>query len=97
MTTAPILDNAVARSEQSADFEIPAYAERANIAPGDFAKVCCAGERFWLRVERNNGCGRYVGTIDNNLVRTPMHGLQCGDRISFEARHVFDIYAEVTR
>lgn len=89
--TTPPLDNAVARSEHSADFDVAPYAERAGVAPGSFAKACCECEWFWLRVVSNDASG-YLGTIDGNLLCTHRHGLQLGDLEAFDADQVFDIY-----
>jgi len=96
------LINGVVRSETSAKFEIPPYAERAGLAPGDCAQVGvefkatperCSGERFWVRVLSNTN-GRYVGMVVNELICPDCHGLQLGDHVTFHADHVLDTWED---
>ena len=84
------LVNAIERSEHSESFDVLERDKRAKIPVGGFAKVCCAGERFWVEVTGNNN-GEYTGRVANDLLMSHVHGLSNGDPISFDARHVFDV------
>ena len=93
----PHLVNAVQYSELHPNFELLPHAERASLRVGDVAKVCLRfeghpeyqGERFWVLIQTS--CeGVYTGTVDNNLIHTPLHGLKNGDQVAFDYRHIYD-------
>ncbi|ENE5752153.1 hypothetical protein ACFLMW_003778 [Salmonella enterica] len=72
-------------------FSAPSEAELSMITPGTHVKICAGDcERFWVLVTAVTHAG-ITGTIDNDLVRTAIHGLRCDDVVTFEPRHVYDI------
>ena len=73
-------------------FHIHDKAERMGLLPGQCAKVCVGGERFWVKVTLTDAKGRYAGQVDNALSGLGHHGLNYGDVVAFEAKHVLDIY-----
>lgn len=91
------LVNAVRYSELYPEFEVLPHADRVSLRPGDVAKICVqftgdpkfSGERFWVLIATSKD-GLYTGTVDNNLARTDRHGLQSGDLVTFDYRHIFD-------
>lgn len=96
------LIDGVRRSEESANFEVPTYRERASLKPGNFAHVGiefgttpegCNGERFWVHVS-SNANGKYTGTVANALIGTDLHGLKYGDPVTFHADHVLDTWED---
>ena len=99
MKTAHLV-NAVEMSELSANFELLPHEIRYwGLHTGDLAKVCApfpktedeyTGERFWVIVTQAKP-GHYQGTIDNDLKHSNLHGLQFGDLIAFDYRHIYQI------
>lgn len=79
--------------EHPATFTIPARAERISLAPGDCAKLVFlsdgSGERMWVRVQRRDSDGYYVGVLEN--IPTVTNGVALGDQIAFGAEHVADV------
>ncbi|EAO3414764.1 hypothetical protein E3L83_19515 [Salmonella enterica] len=73
-----------------ATFEAPDKIELDCIMPGSHVKICAGDERFWVLVTAVTR-EAITGTIDNDLVRTAIHGLRYNDTVSFERRHVYDI------
>lgn len=74
-------------------FQVPSEAELKPVAALDLVKVCCGGERFWVKISSVTG-NTITGKVDNDLVRTPTHGLRCGDEIEFKKCNVYSIYRE---
>lgn len=72
-------------------FEAPLLEELNTIKTGSMVKVCTGGERFWVAVVSVDG-QRITGEVNNNLICTQDHGLDCGNMITFEARHVYSIW-----
>lgn len=70
-------------------FELPSKDAVADLDVGDFAKVAADGERFWVQVTKRDG-SKFQGVVDNDLIATERHGLQIGDRVAFESRHLYD-------
>lgn len=68
-------------------FDCPSDKDIASIESGDHAKIACDGERFWVHVIKIED-GWYKGVIDNNLVRTRLHGLKYGDPVQFQANNI---------
>lgn len=69
--------------------------ELADLAPGDFVKVCIEevdgephGERLWVEVKGIDG-GTIFGTLANNPVMVP---LAHGDRVEFGKACVFEVH-----
>ena len=58
---------------------------------GDYVKVCHNEERFWVMLTQMNG-DNLVGFVNNDLVYK--HQFKCDDKVSFEKRHVYQIYGE---
>lgn len=93
----PNLVNAVRYSELHPNFEVLPHADRVSLRPGDVAKICVqftgdskySGERFWVLIATNED-GVYTGKVDNDLAHTAHHGLQCGDLVTFDYRHIYD-------
>lgn len=55
-----------------------------------YVKIATGGERFWCVVNlvtRTN----YIVSVDNELVCSEVHGLQYGDVLMIESKHIFDI------
>lgn len=84
-----------------ATFATPDDGDLAVLRPGDFAKICAQdahggrGERFWVtlsRVAEPDAAGhrRFAGTVGNPLLGAAVFGIDYGDPIEFEDRHVFD-------
>ncbi|EON2338977.1 hypothetical protein ACLLKL_001946 [Escherichia coli] len=72
-------------------FSAPSAAELSMITPGTHVKVCVDDcERFWVLVTAVTRSG-ITGTVDNDLIRTHIHGLRYPDVVTFEPRHVYDI------
>jgi hypothetical protein len=90
-TKKPRLVNAEAMSERHKDFNVLDHATRAGIPIGGIAKVCAGGERFWVQVTARDG-DAYEGEVNSLVIMTAFHGLSYGDRISFKAKHVFDVW-----
>ena len=70
-------------------FQVPRKAELNKLKPGQLVKVCHNGERFWTIIKTIDGKS-ITATVDNALVME--QPFQFGDVISFEKRHIFDIW-----
>jgi hypothetical protein len=70
--------------------QIPTDAAKQKLRPDDLVKVGVHPERFWVHLTEIKD-GVFTGTIDNDLVFTHEHGLDYGDILSFERRHIIDI------
>lgn len=84
-------DAQLMRIENPDTFDAPCKEGLDAIKEGDSVKVCNEGERFWVTVTKIED-QKITGTVDNDLVRSEMHGLNYGDEISFEKRHIYSIY-----
>ena len=72
-------------------FKSPCETELAEIIPGAHAvKISAGGERFWVKVQARAG-EIMVGSVCNDLICTEDHGLECGDIVEFETRHIYAI------
>lgn len=89
-----ISENLVDAKQQSIEnpdtFEYPEE-ELKDLKEGDYVKVSHNEERFWVMLTRMNG-DNLVGFVNNDLVRK--HQFKCDDKVSFEKRHVHQIYGE---
>lgn len=75
-------------------FNAPSSSELQCIAPGCHVKVCETDcERFWIQVTAVTRDG-ITGVVDNDLICTPFHGLNYGDVVTVQPRHVYDILDE---
>ncbi|MBZ9943498.1 DUF2314 domain-containing protein [Mesorhizobium sp. BR1-1-13] len=75
-------------------FHIPAGYERSNVDVGRFVKLGFdAGEqgveRMWVRVTEADDNGSYTGILSNSPIG--IDGLDAGDLVVFEARHILAI------
>lgn len=78
-------------------FELPTAAERENLVEGQFAKLIFIGsdqdgvergERMWVLITEVTESG-YVGNLNNDPFW--LEGIEDGDRVEFEARHVIQV------
>jgi hypothetical protein len=90
-----VLIDAVRRAQESADFKIPSDNKVDALKEDDLVKIGMdsigGGERFWVVIE-DILPGGYRGKIDNNLLGN--WGVNRGDSIMFERRHIIDIYGD---
>lgn len=81
-------------------FYAPSEEELSMLRVGDTVKICAesskpkeddCSERFWVEITEihDQNC---VGRIDNDLVNTDLHGLDCDDLVHFTKRHVYNIF-----
>ncbi len=49
------------------------------------------GEDFWVKVIAHED-GYFIGTVDNQLCETRLHGLDPGDEVAFHADHVLALH-----
>src|SRR6266700_367449 len=80
-------------------FQIPTQKQRQELRLGDKVKVGLTGskgkhptpgERFWVKLMTiNESC--LTGTVTNALVYSQVHGVDYGDTLTFETKHVLDI------
>jgi hypothetical protein len=85
------VDGVFLNAQNPRTFEIPSEVEKASVEPGHHIKAGVLvglgdkypeAERFWLEVISNDTVKRVVtGRIDNDLVLTVGHGLQCDNVI----------------
>ena len=72
-------------------FGIPGAIDIAMIKPGSHVKICANDrERFWVKVTSRDGINM-TGTIDNDLIFVDEHGLDYGDTVSFQTRHIYQV------
>lgn len=92
---ATLLDAVQSNKEHPQTFELPNDTNR--LRAGDFAKISMQfespeklkGERFWVHIMNRDG-DRFTGTVNNALRCTEYHGVNNGDEIKFETRHVLE-------
>lgn len=95
-----LLDGEAQNRAHPDTFEIPSEAERTTLISGDWVKLSFqstlevpvpfnGGERMWVKVTEVVDQGKYVGSLDNDPVI--IQGLNCGDRVEFEAKHVISL------
>ncbi len=72
-------------------FEAPSNKELDKLKKGDTVKVCNGKERFWTCILSIKG-DKIKATVDNILLDADEFGYDCGDTISFEKRHIYNIY-----
>ena len=70
-------------------FYAPSNEELDSLKKGDIVKVCNGEERFWTRILSING-DKIKATVDNDLLDADDY--DCGDTISFEKRHIYNIW-----
>lgn len=87
----PVLTDAQNMAKQhQVTFAVPEWAALHSLKTGDFVKICCMGERFWVEITRITPHW-HEGTVDNKLVNTEDHQLIEGDLVAFEAKNVYAI------
>ena len=75
-------------------FEAPSQGELASVRTGSLVKICANDiERFWVIVTNANG-DKLQGTVDNELSHGAVHHLKCDDVVSFELRHIYQIFRD---
>ncbi len=57
-------------------------------------KVCTGDERFWVEVTNSDG-NTITGTVNNDLVRTNIHGLKYGDEITFNIENIYQLLSDI--
>ncbi|MET3394496.1 hypothetical protein ABIC33_005170 [Variovorax sp. 1140] len=91
------LDDGEARHEEAPEtFDIPPREQRANLQPGEFAKLVFRiehdetvdVERMWVIVEVT--ATGYIGSLNNQPVSTDE--LQMGALVPFGPEHIIQIY-----
>ena len=88
--TKELLTDAQQMAKDNPDtFEAPATEDLDSIKEGSFVKICAAeSERFWVKVTRVED-NLIEGTVDNQLIYSDEHGLDLGDIIKCEKKHVY--------
>jgi hypothetical protein len=77
-----------------ATFEAPSSDELAKLRVGSLVKICADDvERFWVIVTVVDG-NSLQGTVDNDLRHTNVHQLKSDDVVSFELRHIYQIFQD---
>lgn len=77
-----------------ATFEAPSSDELAALRVGALVKICADDvERFWVIVTEVEG-DRLQGTVDNDLLHSDVHHLKSGDVVSFQLRHIYQIFQD---
>jgi len=75
-------------------FDVPSLGELASVLVGSLVKICADDiERFWVIVTNADG-NNLQGIVDNDLSRSSVHNLKCGDVVSFELRHIYQIFQD---
>jgi methylmalonyl-CoA mutase N-terminal domain/subunit len=75
-------------------FEAPSSDELAEVRVGSLVKICADDvERFWVIVTDVKGA-KLQGTVDNDLLHSDVHQLKSDDVVSFELRHIYQIFKD---
>lgn len=96
-----LIDAAKRHRENPRTFPIPSKEMISSVGRGNFVKIGAEfpnhgnvnGERFWVRVTAITG-STFTGKVNNDLVYTQQHGLKLNDEISFESKHILDVYPQ---
>ncbi len=86
----PFVDAQAMNQAHPNTFHVPDAGELSAVGVGDYVKVAAEGERFWVEVLSREG-DAFTGRVNNDLVRTNLHGLADTDVVAFESRHVHAI------
>jgi len=54
------------------------------------------GEQFWVRIRERQG-DLFVGTVDNPLYESRLHGLSQGDQLTFHEDHILSVHTVHSR
>lgn len=82
-------------------FQAPSQEELDNLKINDNIKIAVllntklddfTAERFWIKVTKIEN-DTVTGTVNNDLVRTHLHGLKYKDKITFEKKNIYSIYS----
>lgn len=88
-----LIDGDERHEQNPTTFEMPDKDDRLAVPVGAYAKIGVEslgnkpGERFWVIVTEAQD-GRFVGTINNDLVYTRYHGLKDTDVVEFGPEHI---------
>lgn len=66
-----------------------------DLTPGDFVKVSIDGETFWCRIMRTNGDGSFVCIVNNDLLKTFLHGLVINNVVLVNVANILDTLSAV--
>jgi hypothetical protein len=84
----PMLVNTEEMNRQNPEtFHLPE--NRASLIAGNYAKICCNGERFWTKILAVED-GTYVGEVVNQLVVPANKPLIYGSLVRFAPCNVFE-------
>lgn len=85
-------ENAEEMATQYPDtFFIEPRQARESVPVGHNIKACFGKERFWLLVIGRTESGDYMALVNNILLGTEDHGLQCGDMVVIGPEHIYAI------
>lgn len=92
-----LIDGVARNARNPRTFEVPDYDEIGRVHRGDSVKIGLeapgvAGERFWVTVTDIQDRS-FKGVVDNDLLHPYRWGVNYGDEIEFEDRHVLSILA----
>jgi TusA-related sulfurtransferase len=77
-------------------FDAPSYEDLQKLKKGDIVKVCVEGERFWSTIKEihEDDANTVVAIVDNDLVRTHLHGIKYKDELSFHKNNIYSIFKD---
>lgn len=88
----PVFEDAQRMQRKHPDtFAALAGDDMSGLVVGSFVKLCTGGERFWVEVTEIEH-GGLRGRVNNDLVCTEAHGLNNGDSVEFQRRHIYSVY-----
>lgn len=104
MSQYTLIDAQKRNQENPRTFPVPSREILASVGRGSIVKIGVefkkfgniTGERFWVYVTEI-GAGTFKGKVNNDLVYTPMHGLKLNDMVSFDAKHILDVWPQRAR
>ena len=82
------IDAQVMAMRNPGTFDVPEPHVLAGLVPSDNVKVCAAGERFWVFLSSVRD-GKLYGQVNNATFGD--HGLEQGDQVVLETRHVYSV------
>jgi hypothetical protein len=90
-----LTDGEEMNSQHPDTFPVPSNKAKQEVKKGDLVKIglnstTCPGERPFVRVTEA-AFPSFSGTVHNELVFAEEYGMDQGDAVSFDARHILDI------
>ena len=86
-----LIDAQQMQRQHPATFSAPSEHELGVIVPGDYVKICRAGERFWCKILGARG-KHLIGEVDTPLVNDGNSDINiAGLRVRFESRYIYQI------